>query len=67
MHVVIRSAAGRKRAQIDTWRYWKIIGVLRDLGEDRQQAYSNAHWATRAKAGDTRTTTEGLKMEVTEA
>ena len=63
-NVVIRSTAGRKKAQLDAWRYWEIVGALRELGADRKEAYSSAYWATRARPGEHRSLPSGITMEV---
>lgn len=37
--------------QIESWKYWEIMGELRWKGADRNQALDTAKWCMRAEAG----------------
>ena len=62
-YAVIKS--GKKvPAELETWRYWEIVGALQWMGAARQTAYDAAKWIIKAKAGDTKEIEPEISIEI---
>lgn len=65
--VILRSANGRRKANLEFWKYWEIVCALREMGLERKEAYDAAEWARMMKPGQKQLLPLGITMEVTEA
>lgn len=50
LYAVIR--CGKRTESVESWKYYSIVDILRDMKAARLLAYDTAKWATRAKDGE---------------
>lgn len=53
LYAVIRS--GKRKEAFESWKYYSIVDILRDMRVPLLPAYDAAKWAGRAKDGDMKT------------
>ena len=53
--VTIKGGKKSDTVKFESWKYWEIVGELAWRGADRNQAYDNAKWCSRAEPGSEKT------------